>query len=49
MKEQYEKPSLAIHGNVEELTQSGGGDRTDVPIGTPVGGNVDNVIGPPPS
>lgn len=34
-KKPYVTPKLTIHGSVENITQQGGGDRTDVPIGTP--------------
>jgi len=44
-KKTYEEPKLEAHGSVEELTQSGGGNFTDVPSGTPVNGNINNVIG----
>jgi hypothetical protein len=44
-KKSYEAPKLEVHGTVTELTQSGGGNQTDVPVGTPVNGNVNNVIG----
>jgi hypothetical protein len=36
----YVKPELTVHGNVETITQQGGGSRTDVPIGTPVPGDI---------
>ena len=47
-KETYEAPELVSHGNVEDLTLAGGGTLVDVPIGTPVNGNVNNVIGTHP-
>ena len=34
-KQPYEAPSVTRHGTVEELTQQGGGNSVDVPIGTP--------------
>ncbi len=33
-KKEYEKPELKVHGDLREITKSGGGDRTDVPFGT---------------
>ncbi|NJO61382.1 MAG: lasso peptide [Richelia sp. RM2_1_2] len=35
-KKNYAQPQLVVHGNVETITQQGGGNSTDVPIGTPV-------------
>jgi hypothetical protein len=35
-KKFYTKPELTTHGNVETLTQQGGGNSIDVPFGTPV-------------
>ncbi|MCU0565401.1 MAG: lasso peptide [Oculatellaceae cyanobacterium Prado106] len=35
-KRLYQKPELMVHGNVETITQAGGGSRTDVPRGTTV-------------
>ena len=35
-KKDYEKPELKVHGDLREITKSGGGNRTDVPLGTPV-------------
>jgi len=32
----YVKPELTVHGNVETITQNGGGSKTDVPVGTTV-------------
>jgi hypothetical protein len=34
-KKVYARPELIVHGNIETITQSGGGSKTDVPIGTP--------------
>ena len=45
-KKNYNVPALTIHGDVETITQSGGGTQTDVPEGTPVNGDANNVIGP---
>ena len=36
-KNNYAAPPLAVYGNVENLTQQGGANSTDVPLGTPVG------------
>lgn len=35
-KKAYEKPELKIHGDLREITKSGGGFMTDVPLGTVV-------------
>ena len=35
-KKEYEKPELKVHGDLREVTKSGGGERTDVPSGTVV-------------
>lgn len=35
-KKAYEKPELMVHGDLREITKSGGGNKTDVPIGTTV-------------
>jgi hypothetical protein len=39
-KKAYTKPELTVHGNIEAITQKGGGNKTDVPIGTPVTPNT---------
>lgn len=36
VKKAYAKPMLTTHGPIETLTRKGGGNKTDVPIGTPV-------------
>ena len=36
-KNDYTAPALTVYGNVENLTQQGGANSTDVPLGTPVG------------
>jgi hypothetical protein len=33
-KKAYFTPELTVHGNVETITQKGGGKKTDVPLGT---------------
>ncbi|MCH8061894.1 MAG: lasso RiPP family leader peptide-containing protein [Chloroflexi bacterium] len=35
-KKEYEKPELKVHGDLREITKSGGGSHVDVPIGTNV-------------
>ena len=35
-KKDYEKPELKVHGDLREITKSGGGHQIDVPIGTPI-------------
>ncbi len=46
-KKAYSRPELIVHGDVEKLTQQGGGNVTDVPQGTPITNNdVNTVIGP---
>ena len=35
-KKEYEKPELKVHGDPREITKSGGGYQTDVPLGTAV-------------
>ena len=35
-KKDYEKPELKVHGDLREITKSGGGNQVDVPIGTPI-------------
>ena len=47
-KKTYVAPELITNGTVEELTLAGGGNFTDVPVGTPVNGNVNNVVGTSP-
>lgn len=42
-KKPYTTPQLIVHGRVEELTQQGGASSVDMPIGTPVNGNISNV------
>lgn len=39
-KQSYVQPELIVYGNVETLTQKGGGASTDVPEGTVVGPNA---------
>ena len=43
-KKRYSKPQLIRHGDVEEITRSGGFDFVDVPMGTPVDGDISNVV-----
>lgn len=33
-KKEYEKPEVKVHGDLREITKSGGGDRIDLPLGT---------------
>ena len=42
-KKRYIIPRLVSHGDVGEKTLRGGADNTDVPIGTPVDGNIGNA------
>ena len=35
-KKDYEKPELKVHGDLRDITKSGGGDQIDVPQGTPI-------------
>lgn len=44
MKKAYNAPKLTVHGDIEVITQQGGGTSIDVPFGTSV---IDdgNVIG----
>jgi len=35
-KKTYTTPMLVVHGDVQTVTQKGGGKFTDVPQGTPV-------------
>lgn len=35
-KKNYTQPQLVVHGNVETITQQGGGNNIDLPQGTPV-------------
>ena len=46
-KKGWKTPTLTVHGSVEDLTQQGGGLFTDVPNGTPINGDINNVIGDP--
>jgi hypothetical protein len=39
----YESPELIRHGDVEKITLQGGGAQTDVPIGTPSPGNINDI------
>lgn len=39
-KKTYMSPELTIYGDVEKLTEQGGSTAIDVPIGTPVPGDV---------
>ena len=41
-KKDYEKPELKVHGDLREITKSGGGNQIDVPLGTVV--NDDTTI-----
>lgn len=36
-KKVYAQPSLTVYGNVETITQQGGGLTIDVPLGTSIG------------
>ena len=42
-KKRYSAPELTCHGDIDEVTQKGGETTTDVPIGTPVDGDISNV------
>lgn len=42
-KKKYNAPELTSHGDIDEVTQKGGETTTDVPIGTPVDGDISNV------
>ena len=42
-KMSYSKPQLNRHGDVDEITKKSGFDFVDMPIGTPVDGDVTNV------
>jgi hypothetical protein len=44
----YEAPVIEDYGTLQELTASGGGGWVDVPQGTPVNGNIGNVVGSTP-
>jgi hypothetical protein len=35
-KKPYTTPQLIIHGKIEEITQQGGGNRIDLPMGTAI-------------
>lgn len=45
MKKAYNAPKLTVHGDIEVMTQQGGGNSIDVPQGTNIG-DVGDVIGP---
>ena len=38
-KKVYTKPELVVHGDFEKVTQKGGGNHIDLPIGTVVSVN----------
>ena len=40
-KKAYSAPEIISYGTVTELTSQGGGNFTDLPIGTPVPGDGD--------
>ena len=42
-KKPYNRPQLIDHGDIDEVTQKTGHSLTDVPIGTPVDGDIGNV------
>ena len=42
-KKPYNRPQLVDHGDIDEVTQKGGHNSTDVPMGTPVDGDIGNV------
>ena len=42
-KKRYTKPLLLSHGDVDSVTQRGGESFVDMPIGTPVDGDIANV------
>ena len=42
-KKPYNRPQLVDHGDIDEVTQKTGHSVTDVPIGTPVDGDIGNV------
>ena len=44
----YVEPVIEDYGTLQELTASGGGGWVDVPLGTPVNGNIGNVVGSTP-
>ncbi|MEE9391656.1 MAG: lasso RiPP family leader peptide-containing protein [Planctomycetota bacterium] len=44
-KKAYQTPKLVVLGDLEQVTQQGGGNQVDVPIGTAVVGDVSSVIG----
>lgn len=44
----YEAPVIEDYGTLQDLTASGGGGFVDVPTGTPVNGNIGNVVGSTP-
>jgi hypothetical protein len=39
-KKNYTQPQLVVHGNVETITQQGGGNKIDLPFGTVVSPNA---------
>jgi len=39
-KKVYTSPKIIIYGDVETITQQGGGNRIDVPLGTAIGPNT---------
>ena len=43
-KKGYIAPQLVRHGDVDEITKKGGADFVDMPIGTPVDGDISNVV-----
>ena len=45
-KKPYAKPQLTNYGDVEKLTQGGGGNFIDVPFGTPNAGSIEDITGP---
>ena len=45
MKKAYNAPKLTVHGDIEAMTQQGGGTVIDVPQGTSVV-TTPSVIGP---
>ncbi|MBF2017500.1 MAG: hypothetical protein IGS23_20285 [Rivularia sp. T60_A2020_040] len=44
-KKAYAAPSLIVHGTVVTITQQGGPPvRVDVPQGTPINGDINNIV-----
>jgi len=43
-KKPYTTPLLTVYGKVEKLTQQGGRSFVDAPLGTPVNGDIGNVV-----